>query len=151
MTAKTRGKGPLPVTESVYLREGLFEKAGDEDVLRATRCKGCGRTHFPPVAICLDCLGADLEPTRLPKTGTLFSYTVMHLPSANFPPGHMVGYVLIEPGVRVFAPLNYPPERQPQVGDKMALEIAPLWHDETRGDVVAYRFRPEPIAGAGHA
>lgn len=132
---------------------GLFREAEKGPVLVGSHCKNCGRTHFPRVERCLDCLGTTLEDVDLPQTGKLFSFTTIHVKSANFGPGHMVGYVDLG-GVRVFAPLGENGNEPHTVGERVKLEIAPLWREGEDVDVIGYRFVPENAAqegGAAHA
>jgi len=49
--------------------------------LRAPWCSGCCRFTWPPRPACLHCGAADLGWERLPETGRIFTWTVVHYTS----------------------------------------------------------------------
>lgn len=57
-----------------YLREGR---------LTTTKCKDCGKVHWPPRLICPECISENLEWIDLPKKGRIYSYTAVY---AGLPP-----------------------------------------------------------------
>jgi uncharacterized protein len=128
--------------DAMQVREGLFQETAAGPVLLGNRCRSCGRTHFPSTPTCLDCLSAKMEDVELPQEGTLFSFTIMSMPSANFPAGHRVGYVTLLDDLRLFTPLHYEPGQMPKIGEKLKVELAPLWQGEGGVGVVGYRFTP---------
>jgi hydroxymethylglutaryl-CoA synthase len=70
--------------------------------LYGTRCGGCGLVQYPMARVCLQCKARDgLEPVKLKKRGTIFTYTVDHL-AANL--DHPMGMVVVdlEGGGRVY-------------------------------------------------
>lgn len=80
MYQRMRGQLPVepvhPATSEMLLRRE--QSVGLE--LRGTRCRKCGRGHFPPRRICLECRAVDLmDSLELPRNGTLFTHTVEHL------------------------------------------------------------------------
>jgi hydroxymethylglutaryl-CoA synthase len=80
MYQRMRGQLPVepvnPSTSEMLLRRE--QSVGLE--LRGTRCRKCGRGHFPPRRICLECHTVDLMDTlELPRNGALFTHTVEHL------------------------------------------------------------------------
>jgi len=48
------------------------------DAPRFPRCRGCGRTFFPPMNSCPHCGGNDLERVRVSGLGHLHSWVVSH-------------------------------------------------------------------------
>lgn len=132
------------------IREGLMRMSRGSPVLLANRCGACGSIQFPPAQICLSCLAAEPQTIELPSKGKLFSFTVVHMPSTNFPPGHTIGYVELLPKVRIFAPLRFGSAELPEIGQQMMLEFAPLWNEEGR-DILAYRFCSRAAEEPRHA
>jgi uncharacterized OB-fold protein len=131
------------------IREGLYREDAGRPVLIGSRCRHCGRTHFPSVTVCLDCSATSLEEMDLPREGTLFSYTIIGMPGVHFAPGHIVGYIQLLEGLRVFAPLAAVDGSALAVGQRFELEITSLWQDETGREVTGYRFVPSTgAAGA---
>lgn len=87
-------------------QHGLFERSEAGPCLLASRCRACGRTFFPRTGLCLDCLSDDIEARQLPRQGTLECFTTVMMPSVNIAPPYSVGYVRLEEGLRVFAPIE---------------------------------------------
>jgi uncharacterized OB-fold protein len=48
-------------------------------------CKRCGRTYYPPKARCY-CGSTEFGEKTLDSTGTIVTYTVIHVPPAGFTP-----------------------------------------------------------------
>ena len=42
-------------------------------------CGDCGESHFPPRVACPHCLSADVDLRESDGTGTIYSYTVVHV------------------------------------------------------------------------
>jgi len=47
----------------------------DQGKVMGTRCKQCGRVHFPPRADCAECLSSDIEWFEVSGTGKLISFS----------------------------------------------------------------------------
>lgn len=126
---------------STPFREDLFRVGPDGPALLAGRCPRCGRVTFPAPEMCLDCRGGDIETVELGGEAELLCATAVHMPNRHFPPGHAVGFLVLPPGVRVFAQLRQVDHKPFRSGMPMKLEIAPLWREDDN-DVLAYRFVP---------
>ncbi|MES2482492.1 MAG: MaoC family dehydratase N-terminal domain-containing protein [Pseudomonadota bacterium] len=116
----------------------FYFEAARERRLLIQRCTGCGRLRHPPTAACAHCgaLGWDTVQSR--GLGTLFSYTVIDAPVVPpFKPGHVVGLVELEEGVRVVAELVGLARDEVAIG--MPLEVAFLQCDP---QLVLPVFRP---------
>jgi len=50
--------------------------------LRAQRCDACGAFRWPPHGICPQCSSWDFHWVKIPETGKVYSYTVVHHASA---------------------------------------------------------------------
>lgn len=70
------------------------------------RCRACGTAQFPRHRHCIECGdGSGLEPLRLARRGTLFTYTVDHLHETADPPvAH--GVVDLDGGGRIYLQLT---------------------------------------------
>ena len=90
------------VTERL-VDESLFVSDAAEVTLRGGACGGCGTTTFPHQGSCPRCGGAPMTPVALPRTGTLWSFTVQNFepkpPYRGDPPfePYGVGYVDLGP------------------------------------------------------
>lgn len=49
--------------------------------LRIQRCADCGRFRHPPMPFCAACGSGKTEWAKVPGTGTVFSYTIVHHPT----------------------------------------------------------------------
>ncbi|NMO05142.1 hypothetical protein HH308_28390 [Gordonia sp. TBRC 11910] len=125
------------------LAEGLFLDADGASALRGGRCVSCGHTAFPAPATCLDC-GCDTMQIALGRRAELICATTVRMATANFDAGHVVGYVRVEAGVRVFAPLAHELADAPP-GTLLTVDVGPLW-TEGGDDIRAYRFIPAKAA-----
>jgi uncharacterized OB-fold protein len=72
-------------------------------VLTGGRCSGCGQFVFPTRAFCPACLTETVAPAPLTPSGSLYSYSVVHIAPQGWQVPYVVGYVDLPEGVRVFA------------------------------------------------
>ena len=125
----------------VPFREGLFEVSGEKGSLLGARCKQCGQIIFPGREACLNCLGNDLEPIQLSQKGTLYSYTIVHMPSEHFEPPYAIGWIELPEGVKVFSQIRGWQEHTLKTGMGMTLHFEKLWDEEDK-EIIGYVFRP---------
>lgn len=78
------------------------------------RCADCGYKTFPGFEVCPICQGERMEPLALSSSGTLYSWSVVHVAPKPWETPLIVGYVDLPENVRVFAHLG---------GDPSALRI----------------------------
>lgn len=72
---------PLTYTKPLPLPDAdtqPFWDACKQHELRAQRCSACHRYRWPPQDFCPECYSWDSEWMRLPETGTVSSYVVVH-------------------------------------------------------------------------
>ena len=129
------------MAERVPIREGTFQEGPDGGTLLANKCKSCGQIFFPKAKLCQACLHEELEEAPLSRKGTLYSYTIAHMPSSFFPPPHAMGYVAFPEGVRVFAPLKIVEDKPFDVGMEMEVVIEKL-ADIDEKELIGYVFKP---------
>jgi uncharacterized OB-fold protein len=72
---------PVPVPSS-FTRP--FWEGTKQGKLLLQRCRACGTQQYYPRPVCLRCIGRDLEWTEASGRGTVYSYTVTHLPPEGF-------------------------------------------------------------------
>jgi uncharacterized OB-fold protein len=84
-----------------------FWDALAEGRLTTTRCLACGSLGFPPRNLCRQCWGRELAWVPLAATGTLYSWTRVHVaPDAFRGAGaYAIGLVDLEDGVRLMCRL----------------------------------------------
>lgn len=126
---------PLPSALSAPFWEAL--KQGD---FQLQRCRSCGHYNHPPKIICPRCHGRELQWSAVARTGTVYSYTVVHRPpsaafKADIP--YAVGLVDIDgTDVRLLSSLVMP-VTEAKVG--MRVEVM---FDRASEAITLFRFRP---------
>ena len=129
--------------------ETLFHVADDEIALAGSTCLACGAVTFPVQGSCPRCAGDDVVTVPLPRTGTLWGFTVQAFPPKTpylraderpFAP-YAVGYVDLDHRVLVETRIMTEDPAALAVGDEMRLVIEELHRDES-GPVLTYAFTP---------
>lgn len=122
-----------------FWEEGLFKEDENGVHLRGSKCKKCGKIHFPSSEICHGCYSEDMEETLLSQKGVLHSWTITRVPVGKFPCPHPLGVIsLSEDRVRVTAPLIA--QDSYEIGKPVQIESAILWEEEDC-EVWGYKFR----------
>lgn len=128
----------------VPVHEGLFETAGDEVALLASRCRSCGHYQFPAATTCPSCRGDDVETVTLSSTGTLWGWTAVHAapPGYDGPVPFGFGVVELPEGLRVITRVEQPDPARLSFGMPVRFALAPLHTDDDGTQVVTYTFVP---------
>lgn len=128
---------PLPDPDA---DTAFFWEACARGELHILRCRGCGRFVHPPKQGCRGCGGDDLAPERVSGRGTVYSYTVTHMPLPGFEPPFAVVLVELEEqaGLRLVSNLVDVAPAEIEIG--MPVEVA----FERAGDVTLPLFRRRP-------
>src|SRR5262245_65801253 len=72
---------PLPISDP---DSKPYWDAAKAHELRVQRCSDCGRFRWPPCRVCPDCHSWRFQWVKLPGTGTINSYVVVHQPIGAF-------------------------------------------------------------------
>jgi uncharacterized OB-fold protein len=83
--------------------DGLLGDFPEGPRLVGTRCADCGRTMIGARVVCSGCVGGDVVRIALPTTGTLYTFTRVHVGGDRVRP---LGYVDLEGDVRTLADLR---------------------------------------------
>lgn len=125
-----------------------FEVDGDDGSavrLKGSACPACGEVFYPRRLVCARCLHEGTDDIRLSTTGTLFTWTWVHVPlfakTDATVSAYGVGQVDLAEGPRIQAILLGRPEEF-SIGMQVELDVETLRHDDDGNDVVIYRFRP---------
>jgi uncharacterized OB-fold protein len=129
------------MTEKVPLKQGLFKEGPDGGALLGRKCSSCKQVFYPPTDLCLACGHGELTEVELGRRGTLYSYTMGHMPASHFMPPYALGYVDLPEGVRVFAPLEMTEETSFEVGMDVELVVGKLWEEDGK-EIIGYKFKP---------
>jgi uncharacterized OB-fold protein len=74
-----------------------------ERSLVGSRCDGCGTTAWPGRPVCQRCGAVPTTEIELRPTGTLVSFTTIHIPRPGLPAPYVLGQVYLDDGLTVFA------------------------------------------------
>lgn len=124
----------IPISKTLKFWQGL-----KEGKFYATKCRKCGKLHFPPTADCSECYESDMEWVELSGEGCLETFTQVAVKPASFQnePNYTIAIAKLKEGVRVLAWLTGVKQEDLKVGLKVKL------FTEVRPDGrVAYNFKP---------
>lgn len=94
------------------LAEGRFE---------VPWCAVCDTFVWLPRSHCVRCLTPVAEWRELAGTGEVYTFTTVHRGAAGFAEPYVLAYVNLDGGPTIMANLHYPPDREPAIGDRVAL------------------------------
>lgn len=118
--------------------DAVFINKNGAPVLLGSVCKLCSSNMFPAVPVCAVCMSEELELMEMPRTGTLYSFTVVHVGPENITKPFALGYVDLENGVRVFSRLE---SLKHKIGDAVELSIARIGNDASGVPIETFVFR----------
>jgi uncharacterized OB-fold protein len=113
--------------------------------LLGSRCPACGEHFYPRRLVCARCLHQGCDDVVLSPTGTLWTYTYVHVPLFAKKDAKVdaygVGQVDLPEGPRIQAILVGGPDDF-EIGMALELDTETLRQTDDGDDVVIYRFRP---------
>jgi uncharacterized OB-fold protein len=93
-------------------------------VLLGGHCKSCNASTFPAYPVCPVCMSEEVEAEEMPKTGTVYSLSTVHVGPAKWHKPFTVGYVDLDNGVRLFSHLK----GDIRIGDAVRVDMAEVGH-----------------------
>ena len=116
------------------------EEAG-KVFLIGSRCPKCGKQTFPRRTVCDGCgTSGEQESVRLPNTGTLYSYSEIHVAPKVFTTPYVIGYVDMPGDVRVFGQVEHTAaELKPDEPVEVVLGV--IRKLDSGQPVISYKFR----------
>jgi uncharacterized OB-fold protein len=136
----------------VPIEPGYFSVPADPDApprLLGSRCSACGETFYPRRFVCARCLHEGCDDVELSTTGTLYTWTYVHVPLFAKKDGSVgaygVGQIDLPEGPRVQAILVGGPDDF-EIGMTLEIDLETLRQDRDGNDVVIYRFKPVEAA-----
>jgi len=104
--------------------EQFYRYVGQKKLMGG-KCLNCGKIHLPPRPLCDKCLSTRFEWVELPQTGTLLTYTIIHVAPTQFQDmtPYAVGIIQLENGVRVPGIIRNTPLDSLKVGMKLKVEF----------------------------
>lgn len=109
-------------------------------VLLSSVCGDCGKQNFPPLRYCPNCHSENLNKKEIRPTGTLYSFSRVHVNHKRYPAPYIVGYVDFPEGPRVFGQVRAEID-EVYIGMKVTLLSCSF--GDADAAVEAYCFVPE--------
>ena len=133
----------MTVTSVDTTRLRLTAQDGSDGVLLGTRCTECGVYSFGAAIMCLHCTSAALEETTLSTHGTLYSYTLVHVPPAGWPGPvpYILGQVELPEGPHIMAEIVDTSFDQLSVGMPMTLALQNVTLPDSAEEKAVYKWR----------
>jgi len=138
-----------PGADFVALLPGAYSLPNGTDAtphLIGSRCKGCGATVFPKMAVCPACRSADtMEELAMGSSGTLYNFTIARVAPQGFTAPYFQAFVDIPEGPRIFALISQDvPVEEDALEDGMAMElvIEPIGETDDYLPILTYKYRP---------
>ena len=129
----------------VSIAPDYFDVDADGVRLKGSKCSACGEVFYPRRLVCAKCLHEGTDDVVLSTTGTLYTWTWVHVPlfakTDSKVSAYGVGQVDLPEGPRIQAILQGEP-RDFSIGMPLTLDVETLRQDDDGNDVVIYRFRP---------
>lgn len=122
-------------------REGLFTQDAGGAVLLANRCAVCGQIFFPRSDRCFNCHNQDMAAVLLRGTCSLYTFTIVNMPTEHYKPPYAIGWVEFAEGVRVFGQIKGWEKQSLKIGMNMKLVIDTLWQEDDK-EIIGYKFKP---------
>jgi uncharacterized OB-fold protein len=99
-------------------------------------CKDCGNQTFPRTPVCCACMSENIAPAPMPRTGTLYAFSTVHVAAKKWKHPMCIGYVDLPNGARVFTHLTGPLT----IGDSVEPVMGIVGEDEN-GPIESFIFR----------
>ena len=129
----------------VSMAPDYFDMTEDGPRLKGSACPACAEVFYPRRLVCAKCLHEGTDDVVLGTTGTLHTWTWVHVPlfakTDATVSAYGVGQVDLPEGPRVQAILLGEPEDF-SIGMQVEIDAETLRQDDDGNDVVIYRFRP---------
>jgi uncharacterized OB-fold protein len=108
------------------------------------RCLDCGIYLFGQAVFCPACSSARLEPVDLSRAGTLFSYTIVRVPSEGWPGPvpYVLGEVELPEGPHVLAEVVEVAHEDLKVGMAVRLALQEVRSGESGRAFMVYKWAP---------
>lgn len=113
--------------------------------LQGTKCATCADVQFPPALICPGCKNRDLKSFNFLGKGTVYSFSTVYAPLANFEDSapYVVALIDLEEGPRITAQLTDVSADDIKIGMPVEMVIRKISERGSNGVIVyGYKFRP---------
>lgn len=110
--------------------------------LEAQKCEDCGKISFPPRLICPDCGSQNFSNTRLSETGTVTTFTTIHVAPDQFATQtpYVVGVVELEDRVKVMTQIVDCTPDEVEIGQKVEFVFRKIQEEGHHG-LICYGYK----------
>jgi uncharacterized OB-fold protein len=126
------------------IKEGVLAFPENEDpYIAGSRCRQCGKLHYPARPLCTECYSEEMDPAALSREGTIYSMTTVYLGVKGFKTPYILAWVDLDES-RLAAQIDWDPERVGELrhGQKVRVVADVLRQDDDGKEIVGYKFRP---------
>ena len=124
----------------------IWRERGPRYRNEAARCTECGKMHFPPRRVCLECGHRELEACRMTDTGKVVTYTVIRVAPPGF--GGHVPYVVavleMDDSTRIMAQVVDVVPADMRTGMEVRLQFRKI-RQQGRSGVISYAHKAVPV------
>ena len=117
--------------------DALSVDASGGATLIGGRCFDCGTEMFPRVPVCASCMSENIGAQAMPREGTLYAFSVVHVAAKKWRKPVRIGYVDLPNGTRVFTHLD---GADLAIGDGVEVDVGTVGDDED-GPIISFVFR----------
>jgi uncharacterized OB-fold protein len=124
-----------------YPSADCWVEEGNKVFLMGSRCPKCGKHAFPRRTVCDACgTSAGLESVRLSNTGTLYTFSEVHVAPKVFTTPYVIGYVDLPEDVRILGQVEHTAaELRPD--DAVEVVLGVIRKSDSGQPVISYKFR----------
>lgn len=126
-----------PATRLPLCGDALDMDASGRAALIGGRCADCGTEMFPRVPVCASCMSENIRAQVMPREGTLYAFSVVHVAAKKWRKPMRIGYVDLPNGARVFTHLQ---GADLAIGDEVEVGVGAVGDDE-EGPITSFVFR----------
>ena len=116
--------GEIKMSKNMPFTVSSFYALLEQKQLMAVKCCECNAVILPPKPMCTNCLSTNLKWVKLPETGKLISYTIIHVAPEQFQSmaPYAVGIVEFDEGLRLPGMIDKNvPENELKVGIELKI------------------------------
>jgi uncharacterized OB-fold protein len=117
--------------------DALDVDASGRATLIGGRCGDCGTETFPRVPVCASCMSENIKAHEMPRAGTLYAFSVVHVAAKKWRKPMRIGYVDLPNGARVFTHLE---GADLAIGDDVEVSVGAIGDDD-EGPIRSFVFR----------
>jgi len=114
--------------------------------MEAAKCKKCGKIHFPPRLVCMQCGHREFETVVLADEGKLTTYTVIHTAPSGFEDEapYAIGIVELSDGVKTMMQIADCEAAELKIGMPIKIEFRKV-QKEGHSGILMYGYKGVPV------